>query len=127
MKNDGRIRLGFAFFVVFCCIPALSFTGFMPMSFITLPVAIVSSLIGGLVGGLILGKSSKVGGAIAGLIAGPLGLLGVYLYTTYRDNVLALEIAAIQCLASSPGLLIYYFFYTIPLNRKTKHKKSPSD
>lgn len=96
--------IGIVVFVVLCGMPALELTGFGFEIPITLPIALVCSVIGGSIGGLLMCPKPWQAGLIGGLVAGPLGLLAVYFYSDLRDELWNFELAIVQGIASLPGV-----------------------
>ncbi len=96
--------IGIVFFILLCGFPALELTGFGFGIDISLQTAVLCSIAGGVVGGILICPKPWQAGMIGGLIAGPSGLLAVYFYTSFRQEVFNLELVIVQGVASLPGV-----------------------
>jgi hypothetical protein len=94
---------GIVVFVLLCGVPALELNGFGVGIPFSLPAALACAAVGGAVGGMMMCPRPILAGLIGGLLAGPFGLVAVYYYTLYREQVWNLEVVIVQGIACLPG------------------------
>ena len=70
----------------------------------TLQFGLGLAVVGGAIGGVLICHRPWLAGLVGGIIAGPLGFLGVYYWSSFRNELWTLEIALAQGIASLPGV-----------------------